>query len=244
MLKLILIIVKIPIYICALWLFSLFSVLLHEFGHALHGMLSEVTYTSLSGTSVPRDFVELPSQINENWASDIHFLQSFAQHYQTGETIPEALIKKVKEMENFQAGYLSCRQLSFGFLDMCWHDEAEVNSDLEALEQEAMKVVDFFPRPKGCCTSTAFTHIFSGGYAAGYYGYKWAEVLDADVFSAFKRHGIFDKPTADRFRQEILSKGGTEHPATLFRNFMGRDPDITALLLRCGFMEETKTAFE
>lgn len=214
--------------------FNELTTFMHEFGHALHGMLSEVTYTSLSGTSVPRDFVELPSQINENWASDIHFLQSFAQHYQTDETIPEALIKKVKEMENFQAGYLSCRQLSFGFLDMCWHDEAEVNPDLEALEQEAMKVVDFFPRPKGCCTSTAFTHIFSGGYAAGYYGYKWAEVLDADAFSLFQETGIFNKDTANKFHDCILCRGGSREAMRMFVDFRGREPKVEALLKRSG----------
>lgn len=214
--------------------FNELTTFMHEFGHALHGMLSEVTYTSLSGTSVPRDFVELPSQINENWASDIHFLQSFAQHYQTGDTIPKTLIKKVKEMENFQAGYLSCRQLSFGFLDMCWHDEADVNPDLEALEQEAMKVVDFFPRPEGCCTSTAFTHIFSGGYAAGYYGYKWAEVLDADAFSLFQETGIFNKETATKFHDCILCRGGSREAMQMFVDFRGREPKVDALLKRSG----------
>ena len=214
--------------------FNELTTFMHEFGHALHGMLSEVTYTSLSGTSVPRDFVELPSQINENWASDIHFLQSFAQHYQTGETIPEALIKKVKEMENFQAGYLSCRQLAFGFLDMCWHDEATVNSNLEDLEQEAMKVADFFPKPQGCCTSTAFTHIFSGGYAAGYYGYKWAEVLDADAFSLFQETGIFNHKTATRFHDCILCRGGSREAMQMFVDFRGREPKVEALLKRSG----------
>ena len=216
--------------------FNELTTFMHEFGHALHGMLSEVTYTSLSGTSVPRDFVELPSQINENWASDIHFLQSFARHYQSGETIPESLIKKVKEMENFQAGYLSCRQLAFGFLDMCWHDETDVNSDLEALEQEAMKVADFFPRPKGCCTSTSFTHIFSGGYAAGYYGYKWAEVLDADAFSLFQEKGIFDKDTANKFHDCILCRGGSREAMQMFVDFRGREPKVETLLKRSGLM--------
>ena len=216
--------------------FNELTTFMHEFGHALHGMLSEVNYTSLSGTSVPRDFVELPSQINENWASDIHFLQSFARHYQTGETIPETLIKKVKEMENFQAGYLSCRQLAFGFLDMCWHDEAEVNPDLEALEREAMKVADFFPKPKGCCTSTAFTHIFSGGYAAGYYGYKWAEVLDADAFSLFQETGIFNKETATKFHDCILCRGGSREAMQMFVNFRGREPKVEALLKRSGLL--------
>jgi len=214
--------------------FKELTTFMHEFGHALHGMLSEVTYSSISGTSVPRDFVELPSQINENWASDIRFLQSFARHYQSGEVIPDSLVQKVKDMENFQAGYLSCRQLAFGFLDMMWHDEKEVNPDLEALEHEAMQVVDFFPRPKGCCTSTSFTHIFSGGYAAGYYGYKWAEVLDADAFSLFQETGIFNHETASKFHDCILCRGGSREAMRMFVDFRGREPKVEALLKRSG----------
>lgn len=214
--------------------FKELTTFMHEFGHALHGMLSEVTYSSISGTSVPRDFVELPSQINENWASDIRFLQSFARHYQSGEIIPDSLVQKVKDMENFQAGYLSCRQLAFGFLDMMWHDEKEVNPDLEALEHEAMQVVDFFPRPKGCCTSTSFTHIFSGGYAAGYYGYKWAEVLDADAFSLFQETGIFNHETASKFHDCILCRGGSREAMRMFVDFRGREPKVEALLKRSG----------
>lgn len=216
--------------------FKELTTFMHEFGHALHGMLSEVTYSSISGTSVPRDFVELPSQINENWASDIRFLQSFARHYQSGEVIPDSLVQKVKDMENFQAGYLSCRQLAFGFLDMMWHDEKEVNPDLEALEHEAMQVVDFFPRPKGCCTSTSFTHIFSGGYAAGYYGYKWAEVLDADAFSLFQETGIFNHETASKFHDCILCRGGIREAMRMFVDFRGREPKVEALLKRSGLM--------
>lgn len=216
--------------------FKELTTFMHEFGHALHGMLSEVTYSSISGTSVPRDFVELPSQINENWASDIRFLQSFARHYQSGEVIPDSLVQKVKDMENFQAGYLSCRQLAFGFLDMMWHDEKEVNSDLEALEHEAMQVVDFFPRPKGCCTSTSFTHIFSGGYAAGYYGYKWAEVLDADAFSLFQETGIFNHETASKFHDCILCRGGSREAMRMFVDFRGREPKVEALLKRSGLI--------
>lgn len=216
--------------------FKELTTFMHEFGHALHGMLSEVTYSSISGTSVPRDFVELPSQINENWASDIRFLQSFARHYQSGEVIPDSLVQKVKDMENFQAGYLSCRQLAFGFLDMMWHDEKEVNPDLEALEHEAMQVVDFFPRPKGCCTSTSFTHIFSGGYAAGYYGYKWAEVLDADAFSLFQETGIFNHETASKFHDCILCRGGSREAMRMFVDFRGREPKVEALLKRSGLM--------
>lgn len=216
--------------------FNELTTFMHEFGHALHGMLSEVTYNSISGTSVPRDFVELPSQINENWASDIRFLQSFARHYQSGELIPDSLVQKVKDMENFQAGYLSCRQLAFGFLDMMWHDEKEVNPDLEALEREAMQVADFFPRPAGCCTSTAFTHIFSGGYAAGYYGYKWAEVLDADAFSLFQETGIFNHETAQKFHDCILCRGGSREAMRMFVDFRGREPKVEALLKRSGLM--------
>lgn len=216
--------------------FNELTTFMHEFGHALHGMLSEVTYCSLSGTNVPRDFVELPSQINENWASDIRFLQSFARHYQSGEVIPEVLVQKVKDMENFQAGYLSCRQLAFGFLDMMWHDETAVDPDLEALEKEAMRIVDFFPKPQGCCTSTAFTHIFSGGYAAGYYGYKWAEVLDADAFSLFQETGIFNHETATKFHDCILCRGGSREAMKMFIDFRGRKPKVEALLKRSGLV--------
>ncbi len=220
----------------ALLTFNELTTFMHEFGHALHGMLSDVTYCSLSGTSVPRDFVELPSQINENWASDIRFLQSFARHYQSSELIPEALVQKVKAMENFQAGYLSCRQLAFGFLDMKWHDEEEVSSYLEQLETEAMQVVDFFPKVKGTCTSTAFTHIFSGGYAAGYYGYKWAEVLDADAFSLFQETGIFNHETATRFHDCILCRGGSREAMQMYVDFRGREPKVEALLKRSGLL--------
>ena len=216
--------------------FKELTTFMHEFGHALHGMLSEVTYSSISGTSVPRDFVELPSQINENWASDIRFLQSFAKHYQSGEVIPETLVQKVKDMENFQAGYLSCRQLAFGFLDMMWHDEEDVNPELEDLEQKAMQVVDFFPKPKGTCTSTSFTHIFSGGYAAGYYGYKWAEVLDADAFSLFQETGIFNHDTASKFHDCILCRGGSRDAMRMFVDFRGREPKVEALLKRSGLI--------
>lgn len=216
--------------------FNELTTFMHEFGHALHGMLSKVKYSSLSGTNVPRDFVELPSQINENWASDIRFLQSFARHYQSGEIIPETLVKKIKDMENFQAGYLSCRQLAFGFLDMMWHDDATVNLDLEALEKDAMQVADFFPKPNKCCTSTAFTHIFSGGYAAGYYGYKWAEVLDADAFSLFQETGIFNHETASRFHDCILCRGGSREAMRMFVDFRGREPKVEALLRRSGLL--------
>ena len=163
-------------------------------------------------------------------------MQSFAKHYQSGEVIPDSLVQKVKDMENFQAGYLSCRQLAFGFLDMMWHDEKDVNPDLESLEKEAMQVVDFFPKPKGTCTSTSFTHIFSGGYAAGYYGYKWAEVLDADAFSLFQETGIFNHETANKFHDCILCRGGSREAMRMFVDFRGREPKVEALLKRSGLM--------
>ena len=227
----------------ALLSFSEVETFMHEFGHAMHGMLSDCTYPSLSGTSVKRDFVELPSQVMENWCYESQFLNTFARHYQTGDTIPGEYIKKIKTAEKYLAGWLCVRQLSLGLVDFAYHTiDAPIEGPIEEFERKHM--IELLPPVKGANTSTAFTHIFAGGYASGYYGYKWAEVLDADVFSAFKQHGIFDRHTANKFRHEILSKGGTQHPAILFRNFMGRDPNIHALLLRCGFEEEVKTAFE
>ena len=227
----------------ALLSFSEVETFMHEFGHAMHGMLSDCTYPSLSGTSVKRDFVELPSQVMENWCYESQFLNTFARHYQTGDTIPGEYIKKIKAAEKYLAGWLCVRQLSLGLADYAYHTiTAPIEGPMEEFERKHM--VELLPPIKGANTSTAFTHIFAGGYASGYYGYKWAEVLDADVFSEFKRHGIFDRATADRFRREILSKGGSQHPSILFRNFMGRDPNIQALMIRCGFEEEIKTAFE
>ena len=227
----------------ALLSFSEVETFMHEFGHAMHGMLSDCTYPSLSGTSVKRDFVELPSQVMENWCYEPQFLNTFARHYQTGDTIPGEYIKKIKAAEKYLAGWLCVRQLSLGLVDYAYHTiTAPIEGPMEEFERKHM--VELLPPIKGANTSTAFTHIFAGGYASGYYGYKWAEVLDADVFSEFKRHGIFDRTTADRFRREILSKGGSQHPSILFRNFMGRDPNIHALMIRCGFEEEIKTAFE
>lgn len=207
---------------------------MHEFGHALHGMLSNVNYVSLSGTSVPRDFVELPSQLNENWASTPEFLQSFAKHYKTGNPIPEEYIKTIKEMENFQAGYASCRQLSYALLDMRWHDINTFALPVEEQEKEAMALSDFFPPVDGTAMSTAFSHIFAGGYAAGYYSYKWAEVLDADAFSMFEEKGLFDKEVAKRFYDCILSKGGSREALKMFVDFRGREPQVDALLKRSG----------
>lgn len=210
---------------------------LHEFGHALHGMLSKVTYRSLSGTSVYRDFVELPSQIMENFSVEKDFLNTFACHYITGEKLPETEIDKIKAAENFNAGYACIRQVSFGLLDMAWHTlSREFEGDVEEFEKNAFAEVALLPQIKGTCMSTQFGHIFSGGYAAGYYGYKWAEVLDADAFSLFKKNGIFDKATATSFRNNILSKGGSEHPMDLYVRFRGRKPTIDALLRRNGII--------
>lgn len=208
---------------------------LHEFGHALHGMLSNVTYESQSGTSVFRDFVELPSQIMENWAREKQWLQQVAFHYETGEPIPGELIDKIIDAGNFQSGYFTVRQLSFGFNDMAWHSVNEpVTSKPVDFEKAAMARTELFPEVDGSCMSTAFGHIFDGGYAAGYYGYKWAEVLDADAYSLFRQNGIFDSATADKFRETILSKGGTKHPMELYVDFRGSEPSIDPLLERSG----------
>lgn len=215
--------------------FNEVTTFLHEFGHALHGMLSEVTYESLSGTNVYRDFVELPSQIMENWALEKEWLQDVAVHYQTGETMPEDLIQKIIAADNFQSGYLTVRQLSFGFNDMAWHSITEpLATDAISFEKAAMAKTELFPEVAGSCFSTAFGHIFDGGYAAGYYGYKWAEVLDADAYALFKEKGIFDQATAESFREHILSKGGTRHPMDLYIAFRGAEPSVEALLLRSG----------
>lgn len=211
---------------------------LHETGHAIHGMLSDVTYESLSGTATYRDFVELPSQIMENWATEPEFLKQFAYHYKTNEPIPAEYIEKLKKSENFNSGYYCVRQLSLGLTDMAYHTISEPTSKkAEEIERKAMAPAELLPLVNGTTTSTSFSHIFAGGYAVGYYGYKWAEVLDADAFSVFKKNGIYDKKTAQRFRAEILSRGGTEHPAILFRNFMGREPNNEALLRRSGFIK-------
>ena len=210
---------------------------MHEFGHAMHCLLTDCTYPSLSGTSVKRDFVEMPSQVMENWCYEPEFLNTFARHYLTNDTIPGDYIRKIKAAEKYLAGWLCVRQLNLGWIDLAFHTLQEpIEGRIDEYEHSRMKELQ--PIVKGTCTSTAFTHIFAGGYASGYYGYKWAEVLDADIFSKFKREGIFNKATAEAFRHEILSKGGTEHPSVLFRNFMGRDPDNNALLIRCGFIQE------
>jgi len=211
---------------------------LHEFGHALHGMLSDVTYQSLAGTNVYRDFVELPSQIMENWAVEKEWLKEVAIHYETQEPISDELIQKIIDARNFQSGHASVRQLSFGILDMAWHSiTSSFSGDVEAFEKEAMAKTELFPAVKGTCMSTSFNHIFTGEYATGYYGYKWAEVLDADAYDLFIQNGTFDKKTAESFRNNILSKGGTEHPMDLYVKFRGHEPDMMPLLKRNGLIE-------
>lgn len=207
---------------------------LHEFGHALHGLMASTKYASLSGTSVYRDFVELPSQFNENYLTQKEFLDGFAKHYITGEPIPQELVDKIIASSQYGAAYACLRQLSFGYLDMAWHTSTSTIEDAAAFENEAMKGVEMFTPIDGCTMSPQFSHIFSGGYAAGYYSYKWSEVLDADAFSMFLKNGIFDKKTADSFRENVLMKGGTENPAELYRRFRGQDPSIDALLIRDG----------
>ncbi|MBR5783753.1 MAG: M3 family metallopeptidase [Bacteroidales bacterium] len=222
----------------ALLSFDEVETFLHEMGHAIHGMLSDVTYESISGTATYRDFVELPSQIMENWATEPEFLKLFATHYQTNEPLPAEYIEKLKQSENFNSGYYCVRQLSLGLTDMAYHTiTAPLAATAEEVERKAMAPTELMPEVDGTVTSTSFSHIFAGGYAVGYYGYKWAEVLDADAFSVFKKNGIFDKATAKKFRTEILSRGGTEHPAVMFKNFMGREPNNEALLIRSGFIK-------
>lgn len=207
---------------------------LHEFGHALHGLLANSHYSSLSGTNVYRDFVELPSQFNENYLTQPEFLNSFARHYKTGETLPASEVEKIISSAQFGAAYSCLRQLSFGLLDMAWHSITDSVSDPRSFEIDAIKSVAMFPDVEGSLTSPQFSHIFSGGYAAGYYSYKWAEVLDADAFSLFEETGIFNPETANKFRKNILEKGGTEDPAQLYKNFRGREATIDALLKRDG----------
>ena len=207
---------------------------LHEFGHALHGILAEGRFASLTGTSVARDFVELPSQIMENWATEKEYLASFAKHYQSGEVIPDELIDKIIESKNYNSGYASVRQLQFGIGDMAWHSVTEVPADdVVAFEKKAVAACALMPD----VPATAFAHIFSGGYAAGYYSYKWAEVLEADAFQVFKENGIFNKETAEKFRKEILSRGSIEDADVIYRNFRGRDPEPDALLKKFGMVK-------
>ena len=219
----------------ALLTFGEVETLLHEFGHSLHGMFANTTYRSLSGTSVYWDFVELPSQFMENFATEKEFLHTFARHYQTGELIPDELVQRIVDSANFNVAYACLRQLSFGLLDMAWYTRTTpFEGDVEAYEKEAWSRAQVLPQVPGTCMSAQFSHIFAGGYAAGYYSYKWAEVLDADAFSLFQQKGIFQPEVATSFRENILSKGGTEHPMVLYKRFRGQDPTIDALLVRNG----------
>ena len=217
--------------------FNELTTLFHEFGHALHGMLSKVTYPSLSGTNVARDFVELPSQLMENWCYEEETLRLFATHYQTGEPLPIEWVQKIKEAGVFMEGLLSVRQLNFGFLDMAWHTYPHLErlEDVRTFEQTVTKETQLYPTVEAMCISPAFSHIFSGGYAAGYYSYKWSEVLDADAFEVFKESGIFNTEVATRFRREVLSKGSSEKEMTLYKRFRGKEPSIDALMRRAGF---------
>ena len=221
----------------ALLTFGEVNTFLHEFGHALHGMFADTTYQSLSGTNVYWDFVELPSQFMENFAIEKDFLNTFAQHYETGENIPEELIQRIVDASNFNVAYACLRQLSFGLLDMAWYTRTEpFDGDIQAYEKQAWKKAQILPTVEGTCMTVQFSHIMAGGYAAGYYSYKWAEVLDADAFSLFKEKGIFHPDTANSFRENVLSKGGTEHPMTLYKRFRGQEPGIDALLKRNGII--------
>ena len=208
---------------------------LHEFGHALHGIFAEGRYGSLTGTNVSRDFVELPSQIMENWAFEPEYLNSFAKHYQTGEPIPAELIEKVVAAKNYLAGYAQVRQLHFGYLDMAWHSLTELPAESAVeFEQKVLAPYAVMPAVEGVAFSTSFSHIFSGGYSAGYYSYKWAEVLEADAFSLFKEKGIFNTEVSNSFRKNILSMGGTKDEAVIYRNFRGHDPEPQALMEKLG----------
>lgn len=218
------------------------TTLFHEMGHAVHGLLSKITYRSLAGTNVLWDFVELPSQVQENWAFTKETLDMFTKHYQTGETIPEELVKKLNDAKNFMTGWAGLRQVNFAKLDMAWHSQDPSGiSDVAAFEDAETAETSLFPRLSGPF-SASFAHIFAGGYAAGYYSYKWAEVLDADAFELFEERGLYDQPTAESFKNEVLSRGGSEHPRILYRRFRGRDADEAALLRREGLLNSEERA--
>ena len=221
----------------ALLSFGEVNTFLHEFGHALHGMFANTTYQSLSGTNVYWDFVELPSQIMENFAIEKDFLNTFAKHYETGENIPEEMIQRLVDASNFNVAYACLRQLSFGLLDMAWYTRTEpFEGDVRSYEKQAWSQTQILPSCKETCMTVQFSHIMAGGYSAGYYSYKWAEVLDADAFSLFQEKGIFNPEVANSFREHVLSKGGTEHPMTLYKRFRGQEPGIDALLKRNGIL--------
>ncbi len=218
--------------------FNEVTTLFHEFGHALHGMLANTTYPGLSGTSVYWDFVELPSQVLENWCYEKEALELFAKHYETGEVIPMDLVKKIKESATFMEGMATLRQLSFGLLDMSWHAQDPSNiKNVKEHERKTFAETSLYPNVEENCMSTAFSHIFQGGYSAGYYSYKWAEVLDADAFEYFKENGIFNKDIATKFKDNVLSKGGTENPMKLYKRFRGQEPKPEALLKRAGLIK-------
>lgn len=225
----------------ALLTFSEVTTFLHEFGHALHGIFANTRFQSMSGTNVYWDFVELPSQIMENFVVEKDFLNTFAKHYITGELIPDSTVQSIVDSQNFNVAYACMRQVSFGLLDMAWYTRSEAfTGNVKDFEKKAWEKAQLLPQIEDTCMSVQFGHIMSGGYSAGYYSYKWAEVLDADAFSMFKENGIFDKKTAERFRECILSKGGTEHPMVLYRNFRGQEPTIDALLIRNGIKNGIK----
>ena len=222
--------------------FNEVTTLFHEFGHALHGMLANTTYPSLSGTSVFWDLVELPSQILENWCYEKEALEIFAKHYETGEVLPMEYVKKIKESSTFMEGMATLRQLSFGLLDMNWHGvDPSTIKNVKEYEDKTFKETSLYPKTPQTCMSTSFSHIFQGGYSSGYYSYKWAEVLDADAFEFFKENGIFDKETAEKFKNNILSKGGTEDPMILYKQFRGQEPKPEALLRRAGLIANTES---
>ncbi|MFN8326203.1 MAG: M3 family metallopeptidase [Flavobacteriaceae bacterium] len=216
--------------------FNEVTTLFHEFGHALHGMLANTTYPSLSGTSVYWDFVELPSQVMENWCYEPEALALFAKHYETGEIIPQEYVNKIKESASFLEGMATLRQLSFGILDMTYHGKSQTIADVKAFEKQAMEIASLYPDVAENCMSTSFSHIFQGGYSSGYYSYKWAEVLDADAFAYFQEKGIFNKEVATKFKDNVLSKGGTELPMELYKKFRGQEPKVEALLKRAGLI--------
>ena len=216
--------------------FNEVTTLFHEFGHALHGMLANTTYPSLSGTSVYWDFVELPSQVMENWCYEPEALALFAKHYETGEIIPQEYVEKIKESASFLEGMATLRQLSFGILDMTYHGKSQTIADVKAFEKQAMEGTSLYPDVAENCMSTSFSHIFQGGYSSGYYSYKWAEVLDADAFAYFQEKGIFNEEVATKFKDNVLSKGGTELPMELYKKFRGQEPKADALLKRAGLV--------
>jgi peptidyl-dipeptidase Dcp len=221
--------------------FNEVTTLFHEFGHALHGIFADGYFESLSGTSVYWDFVELPSQLMENWCYEQECLELFARHYQTNDVIPLELVHKIKDSANFLSGYQTVRQVGLGRLDLAWHNLSELPQvSVGEFESAAMKETELFSPLKGINTSCSFGHIFQGGYAAGYYSYKWAEVLEADTFEYFLETGIFNKETSKKFKDNILSKGGSEHPMELYKKFRGQEPSSKALLRKSGLLKNEK----